>query len=209
QHYFNNDVWQAYESFAVIEVLFSVQDDEMLTVIADEMSVPPHVHFEENLCRRINERKKRLAIAKALRIRSKGCDLLQLADLLVGAVAYDYKISLGTLPAPPSAAKLEMLKLVKNGCGATDFMSGYRASTSAGRKVRVRVFNAKQAPEKKIAGHGPSGATPATPTTVGSTAAAVNVTPDVLHEPPSSLEELVDDDADVAKPDKGQPSGGR
>lgn len=198
QHYFNNNVWEAYESFAVLEVFFAVQNDEILTVLADEMSVPPGVYFEENLCRRVNERKGRLAIAKALRVRSKGCDLLQLADVLVGAIAYDFKLKLGTLPTPPSPAKLDLLKLIKDASRAKDFTIGYRGTGTAGRKVRVRLFNARPSPDKKIAGHGPSGATPATPTRVATLATGVNVPPDALKEPANAIEALADSDDNEA-----------
>lgn len=180
KRFFLGNVWEAYEAFAALEVRLSLFDDEVVTVLADDMSVPAHVTFEQNLKRRVNEKKGRLAVTNVLRIDSKGCQLIQLADLLIGAVAYDFKLALGSLPAAPSAAKVEALRLIKDSVGATDFTHGHRASTTRGRKMRVRLFTPRASPTKEIAGHGPHGATPATAGNVAAPAAEVNIRPSEL-----------------------------
>jgi len=182
QRYFLGNVWEAYEAFAALEVRLSLFDDEIVTVLADDMSAPPMVTFEPNLKRRVNEKKGRLAVVNVVRLNSKGCELIQLADVLVGAVAYDFKLKLGTLPAPPSPEKLAILDRIKNHVGTTDFTVGHRSSTTRGRKMRVRLFNARQMPQRNIAGHDPHGVTPATTLTLQASSESVNVRPDQLED---------------------------
>ncbi len=181
RRFFLGNVWEAYEAFAALEVRLSLFDDEVVSVLADDMSVPATVTFEQNLKRRVNEKKGRLAVTNVLRVDSKGCQLIQLADLLVGAIAYDFKLKLGSLPETPSKAKLETLRLITGFVGVADFTKGHRGSTTRGRKVRVRLFTPRESPAKEIAGHGPHGATPATPAKVAASADTVNVVPKELR----------------------------
>lgn len=94
-----------------------------------------------------------MAITNVVRLGSKGCALIQLADLLVGAVAYDFRLTLKALPAPPSKEKLKMLERIKGATGSTDFTKGFKSTTTRGRKTRIRLFNARLDAKKEIAGH--------------------------------------------------------
>jgi len=71
--------------------------NEIIIVIADYMPTPDTVKFEVNVKRKINENFKRLAVAGVARFDSKSNDLLQLADLIVGAINYDLKLSSGVI----------------------------------------------------------------------------------------------------------------
>ena len=66
-------------------------------MIADHITTPKDVRFEVSVKRRINDKLKKLAIAGVCRFDSKSNNLLQLADLIVGAVNYDLKLSTGVI----------------------------------------------------------------------------------------------------------------
>lgn len=183
RRYFMGSVWEAYEAFAALEIRLSIYEDEIVTVLADEMSVPPSVNFEQNVKRRVNEKKARLAVTNVVRLNSKGCELIQLADLLAGAVAYDFKLKMGAIQGRPSPDKLALLGHIKKRLGTTDFTAGFSGNTQRARKMRVRLFHAQPRGSKNAAGHDLHEVTPATKPTVEARSEAVNVQPDDIQDP--------------------------
>ena len=60
--------------------------------MADDITTPRRIKFEVNIKNHVNYRFKRLAIAGVCRLDSKTNDLLQLTDLLIGAINYELLI---------------------------------------------------------------------------------------------------------------------
>ncbi|MBI2237323.1 MAG: hypothetical protein HYU54_02195, partial [Actinobacteria bacterium] len=58
------------------------------------------VRFEEQVADWVNEKLGRLAVTQVVRVSSAGVDGVQLADLLLGAVAYDCRVGSGYVPSP-------------------------------------------------------------------------------------------------------------
>ena len=93
---FGGDPWRAYEDITIRVLESAIPSNpanEILIVIADYVSAPDYVRFEVNVKRKINDKLNRLAVAGVCRFDSRSNDLLQLADLLVGAINYDLKLS--------------------------------------------------------------------------------------------------------------------
>ncbi len=90
---FGGDPWKAYESISIRALEANLPQNEIMIVIADYMTVPNNVRFEVNVKRIINDKLGRLAVAGVARFNSKSNDLLQLADLMIGAINYDLKLA--------------------------------------------------------------------------------------------------------------------
>lgn len=101
-----------------------IDDDEVATVLADEMSTPPEVKFERDVAATVNQRRGRLAISTVCRLDSRSIDGLQLVDLLLGAAALDLRQ--GRTGA--GSQKQAILEHLLDRCGCASFRPSGRSS---------------------------------------------------------------------------------
>ncbi|MBU2564594.1 DUF3800 domain-containing protein [Patescibacteria group bacterium] len=125
---FSENPWKAYEDISIRVLESSISDNEILIINADYVSTPKDIKFEVNVKRKINKKLKRLAIAGVCRFDSKTNDLLQLADLIVGTINYDLKLSTGLI-LKGDKYKKRFLNYFKEKIGISDrnFIDGFRS----------------------------------------------------------------------------------
>ena len=128
--------FKAYEALARQLVRASVRRGEVLWVVADEYSTPPAETFEENVRDYVNLKLKRTAVAGVCRMRSSGVDLLQLIDLILGAVVYECKAKSGVVSLARYKPKVKLLNHLKQRSGAATFIGGYRDS-----RINIAEYN--------------------------------------------------------------------
>ena len=138
--HFSGNLYRAYEAFASMQLCSNVRQNEVVTLLADDMSVPSTVRFEQNVTQRVNQKLNRRAVHGVCRVYSKGVELIQLTDLLLGAVAYDLKIS-NQLISSPSKGKREVLKFTKKHAGVPTLTNDMRTK-------QLDVWNFKNKPRK-------------------------------------------------------------
>jgi len=90
---FGGDPWKAYEDIAIRVLKSGIHPSEIIIVIADHITTPKEIKFEVNVKRRVNKEYKRLAVAGVCRFDSRSNDILQITDLMIGAVNYDLKLA--------------------------------------------------------------------------------------------------------------------
>ena len=121
--HFNGDLWKAYESFAVMLVKGTTARNEIVSILVDKIVRPKaYIDFEASLKNRVNRDFARLAVQGVCSVESHGVELVQVADMLMGAVVYDLKIASGLIPNP-SKYKLDFLNRVKTQVGVADFQT--------------------------------------------------------------------------------------
>lgn len=128
--------FKAYEWLARQLVIGTVRPKEVVWVIADEYSTPPKVTFEENVRDHVNRRLKRTAVAGVCRMRSGGVDLLQVIDLLLGAIVYEFKSESGAVKTASYKPKTKLLEHLKKETGVETFVGGYRDD-----RLQVEVYH--------------------------------------------------------------------
>jgi hypothetical protein len=104
----------------------SVKRGETMFLIADEYSTPPSETFEEDVRDHVNNKLRRPAVAGVCRMRSNGVDLLQLIDLLLGAIVYEYKAQKGVVATASHKPKVQLLNYIKERAGVQTFVGSYR-----------------------------------------------------------------------------------
>jgi hypothetical protein len=122
---FGGNPWRAYEDISIRVLEATIPQNEILIVIADYVPTPGDVRFEVNVKRRINEESGRLAIAGVCRFDSRANDLLQLTDLIVGAINYDIKLDVGIV-LHGDKYKRRFLEYFKSNVGVQSFTNGFR-----------------------------------------------------------------------------------
>ena len=120
------DHWKAYERLAAQLIVGNIAPQEYVAILADEYSTPSGITFEEDLQAHVERVLKRRAIVGVCRMRSTGVDLFQVLDLLVGAVAYDYKVHVGLIPPAGKSPKRDLLAHILGGFSITTFVGGVR-----------------------------------------------------------------------------------
>lgn len=122
---FSGDPWKAYEDIAVRLIKSSLRFNEILIVVADYVTTPRDVRFEVNVKRRMNQDVGRLSVAGVSRFDSRSNDLLQLVDLIIGAINYDLKITTGLVKSGDKY-KRQLAEYLKANLGTPDFVHGFK-----------------------------------------------------------------------------------
>ncbi|MEI7683000.1 MAG: DUF3800 domain-containing protein [Candidatus Saccharibacteria bacterium] len=81
---------------------------EYLTVLADDVSTSKDDKFEKIVREAVKKKQRRNALFGICRLESHAVSEIQMADVLIGLVAYSYKIKFGVVRG--SGAKLRVLK---------------------------------------------------------------------------------------------------
>lgn len=133
---FDNNPYKAYQQFTELLLIESIEDNEVLTVLADYVTTPKTIKFEVEVKHRINELMKRLAIGGVHRVDSKGVNLIQIVDLFLGAVVYEYKIKNKLVAGDKS--KLKILGFLLQKIDKKSFIGGLNI-----RRFKVIEYNKK------------------------------------------------------------------
>lgn len=122
---FAKNPWQAYEEISLALLNDAVlAHKEILVLIADYITTPSSVKYEVNIKKIMNAKKGRLAMAGVCRFDSKSNDLLQVADLFIGIVTYDLKVSAGMVSG--DKYKKQLVSYFKENLGVKNFVEGFK-----------------------------------------------------------------------------------
>ena len=121
---FDQNPWLAYEQITLKLLDAALSQQEIVILLADYVTTPKDIRFEVEVKKKFNQYKERLALAGVCRFDSKSNDLLQLVDLLIGAVTYNIKFSKKLVDG--SKYKLEIVNYLKGKLGTDSFINGFK-----------------------------------------------------------------------------------
>ncbi len=136
QEDFKNDPYLAYEQFTEELLKKNIGENELLIVLADYISTPSKIKFEINVKHKLNEYFDRLAICGVHRVESSGVNLIQIADLLVGAVVYEFKYKNKMVSG--DKYKIKVYKYIQKNTGLKTFINGNRK-----KNFNIIIYNKK------------------------------------------------------------------
>jgi len=123
--HFQENFWNVYEYFTRLLIKGNTGKDEGICILADYYPCPDETNFESNIKNKINKEFNRQAIFGVCRMDSKGSEMLQLTDLVMGAILYEFKIQ-EALIIKPSKYKQDLLKYFKKISGVKSFHPEFR-----------------------------------------------------------------------------------
>lgn len=138
EKYFNNDFFKVCQSFTTLLLRKNIKNNEMVSVIADHYPAPSRDEFETKVRNCVNDNCKKMSIHSIVRINSSGSDLIQIADLLMGAVNYDFKLSCNLIKNP-STAKIQLLSYLKCALKIDSLVNHFESE-----KFNIIIFDPKK-----------------------------------------------------------------
>jgi len=104
---------KAYNSFCgrlISDVIVSLGDNftDYMTILADDLSTSKTDHFEREIKTKVKKITRRNAVTSIIRLESHAVTEIQVCDVLLGTVAYAFKVENGLIT--PSKAKLQLVK---------------------------------------------------------------------------------------------------
>lgn len=133
---FKRNPYLAYEKFTEELLKKNIRRNEILIVLADYICTPDKVKFEINVKHQLNEYFDRLAICGVHRVESSGVNLIQVADLLLGAVVYEFKYENKVVLGDNH--KVEIYKYIQRKTGLKTFVNGNRQ-----KNFNIVLYNKK------------------------------------------------------------------
>jgi len=93
EKYYQNNMYKVYRSFTVVllKLIIGKNPEEIITLLADDYFTPDNEDLEDAIKGIINDHYKKFVVSGVCQINSKSSDLIQLTDLILGAIIYDLK----------------------------------------------------------------------------------------------------------------------
>lgn len=153
ENHYGGNFSKAYRSFAItlLKLMIGKNPEEVLVVLADDYFTPAGIDLEVTIKKFINDHYQKFVIAGACQINSKSSDILQLTDLILGAILYDLKKEKGIIVKGKSGKfKRKFLNVIyqKLKIRRSFFRNIFGFSTRNyvlfGDKIRATIFDCKR-----------------------------------------------------------------
>ncbi len=151
KRHFQNNLHKVYKNFSValLKLIIGKEPEEVIILLTDDYFTPASEDLESAIKGIINDHYKKFVIAGVCQIDSKSSDLLQLTDLILGAIVYDLKKQTG-LVKRQNRYKMRFLNFVhqklkiRGSFFETKFGFKTRNYVLSGDKIRATVFDQKR-----------------------------------------------------------------
>lgn len=144
--YFKGDYERAYGVYVAKLIsdaleLESSKGSNYIVVLADDVSTSKNDRFEKVVKERVKKRLRRNAVFGVARLESHAITEIQMTDVLLGIVAYSFKVKFGMVKA--NGAKLQMVKYLQKKLMVEKLSESQQHKMRGGLRFSVEEFNAK------------------------------------------------------------------
>lgn len=138
-----------------MKLIIGKNPKEVITLLADDYFSPDGTDLENTIKKFVNDHYQNFVITGVCQIDSRSSDLLQLTDLILGAIVYDLKKQRGLIKKS-NTYKRKFLNFMyqKLNIKKSFFVNRFGFSTRnyilSGDKIRATIFDYKRSTTKKF-----------------------------------------------------------
>jgi hypothetical protein len=138
--YFHDNYFKAYNAFAAKLIAESLETGEYITVLADDINTPKDDNFEKEIRSKVKMKTRRDALFGVCRLESHAVSEIQMVDVLLGVVAYSFKIKYGIVKPNKKNAKFQLVKHIQKHLNVDQLSTSHKHSLRFGRRFSVKEF---------------------------------------------------------------------
>lgn len=144
--YFKGNYEKAYGVYVAKLIADALEEESSkgsnyIVVLADDISTSKDDRFEKVVKERVKMRLRRNAVFGVARLESHAITEIQMTDVLLGIVAYAFKVKFGMVKG--RGAKLEMVKYLQKQLGVEKISQTQKLKKRGGLRFSVEEFDAK------------------------------------------------------------------
>mgnify|MGYP003440290237 FL=1 len=144
--YFKGDYERAYGVYVAKLVADALEDESSkgsnyIVILADDVSTSKDDQFEKVVKEKVKMRLRRNAVFGVARLESHAITEIQMTDVLLGIVAYAFKVKFGMVKG--KGAKLEMVKYLQKKLDVEKLSESQKIRKRGGLRFSVEEFHAK------------------------------------------------------------------
>ena len=143
--YFGGNYEKAYGVYVAKLVADALEDESSkgsnyIVLLADDVSTSKNDHFEKVVKEKVKMRLRRNAVFGVARLESHAITEIQMTDVLLGIVAYAFKVKFGMVKG--KGAKLEMVKYLQKKLEVNRLSESQKIKKRDGMRFSVEEFHA-------------------------------------------------------------------
>lgn len=144
--YFRGDYERAYGVYVAKLVADALEEESSkgsnyIVILADDVSTSKDDQFEKVVKEKVKMRLRRNAVFGVARLESHAITEIQMTDVLLGIVAYAFKVKFGMVKG--KGAKLEMVKYLQKKLDVDKLSESQKIKKRGGLRFSVEEFDAK------------------------------------------------------------------
>lgn len=144
--YFKGDYERAYGVYVAKLIADALEAESSkgsnyIVVLADDVSTSKDDRFEKVVKDKVKMRLRRNAVFGVARLESHAITEIQMTDVLLGIVAYAFKVKFGMVKG--KGAKLEMVKYLQKKLSIDKLSESQKIKKRGGLRFSIEEFNAK------------------------------------------------------------------
>lgn len=142
--HFAGDFDRAYNSFTAELISRTIDTSDYITILADDVETKKNNNFEKDIKEKIKAKCRRNALFGICRLESHAVSEIQLTDVLLGTVAYAYKLKYKFVSPGKNSAKLQLVKHLQKRLDIDILTKDVNRNMKRGLKFHIDEFFEKK-----------------------------------------------------------------